>query len=283
MADLIVTCGDSYNQHIFPITEEQLRDAVRRAHDLKDPDSNNGLITKIWGPPSWESFHAIQYGYPIEPTQQEMEDYFNYFTFLGKVLPCIFCRDSYQDFTAPGGDCALTMEIMKSREALTKWGHRLHDRVNQKLGVDYKLTYEELCYKYESYRAKCTKTGKGCIMPLDMKSKSYQNADIKRAPVIDPFYSEVLIPHARTLGLDNYETMLNRTKNLERNSEAWMVRDIMATKVIKHMRVNGISSLDESGLPSQHEMILLALLSTSLEKEKLDEIASMVSNVSSAK
>ena len=62
-----------------------------------------------------------------------------------------------------------------------------------------------------------------------------------------------------------------------------MVRDIMATKIIKHMRSNGISSLDESGLPSLHEMILLSLLSTSLEKEKLDSIIAMVANVSSDK
>jgi hypothetical protein len=281
MSDPIVTCGDTYNMHIFTITDQQLKDAVRRAHDKSDPDSNNGLITKIWGSPCWETFHAVQFGYPIDPTDEQKNDYLNFFTFLGKVLPCIFCRNSYQEFTAPDGDCPLTLETMKSRETLTRWGHCLHDRVNKKLGVDYGVTYEELCYKYESYRAKCTKTGKGCIMPLDQKSKSYQNADIKRAPIIDASYAYLLIPHARTLNLSNYESMLDRTKNLERNSEAWMVRDIMATKIIKHMRSNGISSLDESGLPSLHEMILIALLSTSLEKDKLDEIAEMVANVSS--
>lgn len=283
MSDFIITCGDTYNQHIFPITDDQLINAVNRAHDSKDPDSGNGLITKIWGPPSWESFHAIQFGYPIDPTDQEKKDYIIYFHFLGKVLPCIFCRNSYQKFTAVDGDCPLTIDAMKSRETLTKWGHCLHDRVNQKLGVSYGVTYEELCYKYESYRAKCTKTGKGCVMPLDMKSKSYQNADIQRAPVIDPAYPDSLIPHAQTLSLTNYVSMLDHAKGLERNSEGWMVRDIMATKIIKHMRVNGISSLDDTGLPSLHEMILLSLLSTTLEKEKLDEIIAMVSNVSSDK
>lgn len=283
MSDLIVTCGDSYNQHIFSITDEQLKDAVRRAHDPDDPDSNNGLITKIWGQPSWETFHSIQFGYPIKPTETQKKEYFIFFTFFGKVLPCIFCRNSYQEFTDLNGDCPLTMEVMESRETLTKWGFRLHNRVNEKLGVDYGDTYEELCYKYESYRAKCTKTGKGCVMPLDMKSKSYQNADIQRAPIINKSYAESLVPHARTLGLVNYEDMLMNSKKIERNSEAWMVRDIMARKVIKHMRINGISSLDESGLPSKHEMILLSLLSTSLEQEKLDEILKMVANVSSDK
>jgi len=281
MSDYLITCGDAYNQHIFEITNEQLADAVKRAHDPDDPDSGNGLITKIWGPPSWESFHAIQFGYPIKPTEQEKKDYLIYFMFLGKVLPCIFCRRSYQEFTADDGCCSLNMAVMESRETLTKWGWCLHNRVNDKLGVDYGTTYEELCYKYESYRAKCTKTGKGCVMPLDMKSKSYQNADIQRAPVVEAYYAEALTDHAKTLNLKNYESMLDMTKNIKRNSDGWMRRDIMATKVIKHMRMNGISSLDESGLPSFHEMILLSLLSTSLEREKLDEIINMVMGVSS--
>ena len=280
MSDLLVTCGDSYNMHIFPITEQQLKDAVRRAHDPNDPDSNNGLITKIWGPPSWESFHSIQFGYPINPTQQQKEDYYNYFQFLGKVLPCIFCRNSYQEFTAPNGSCPLTMEVMESRETLTKWGYNLHNCVNNKLDVEYGITYEELCYKYESYRAKCTKTGKGCIMPLDQKSKSYQNSDIKRAPIIDPAISDALIPHAKTLKMNNYDSMLEHTRKLERNSEAWMIRDIMATKVIKHMRANGITSLDETGLPSKHEMLLLSLMSSTLEIKKLQKIVKSLSRFS---
>jgi len=283
MSDPIITCGDTYNMHIFAITDQELKDSIRRAHDPNDPDSNNGLITKIWGPPAWDLFHAIQFGYPINPTPEQKDDYLNYFRFLGKVLPCIFCRNSYQEFIGSDGDCPLTIDVMKSRETLTRWGYSLHNRVNKKLGVEYGDTYEELCYKYESYRAKCTKTGKGCIMPLDQKSKSYQKAEIKRAPIIDQTYANLLIPHARTLNLTNYEKMLNHTKKLERNSEAWMIRDIMATKIIKHMRSNGISSLDESGLPSLHEMILFAILSTSLDQDKLDEISNMVANVSSDK
>jgi Erv1/Alr family protein len=276
--ETLVTCNDL---HIYEITEEQMADAVRRAHDKDDPDSGNGLITKIWGDPTWESFHSIQFGFPIEPSQEQMEDYLAYFKFLGKVLPCIFCRKSYQKFIAEDGICPLTMDVMRSRESLTKWGHCLHNCVNKKLGVDYGVTYPELCYKYESFRAKCTKTGKGCLMPLNLKSKSYQNADIKRAPIVDPVYSLALIPHARTLGLKNYESMLDKVQKLERNSESWMVRDIMAVKITKYMRINGISALDDSGLPSLHEMILLSLLSTTLEKEKLDEIIKLLSYISS--
>lgn len=274
--DNIIACEykNKYGGYIFEITDSELKDAVKRSHDKNNPDSNNGLITKIWGPPCWDTFHSVQFGYPIEPTTEQMSDYKNFLILLGKVLPCSFCRDSYAKFIT--GDVPLTDEVMRSRENLTKWGYDLHNRVNKKLGMDYGVTYEELCYKFESFRAKCTKTGKGCIMPLNLKSKSYQNADIRRAPVIDTTYAKKLIPHAKTLGLNNYEVILNKSIKSKRNSEHWMIRDILCGKIIKYMRTNGESALDETGLPSVYEMILISLLSTSLEKEKLDEIIKIV-------
>lgn len=257
--------------HCIEIDQFELNNAPNKTNNPNNPDSNNGLITSIWGPPSWESFHAITFGYPIEPTKEQMTDYLEYFKLLGKVLPCIFCRKSYLQFINDA-DTLLDINTLKSRESLTRWGFRLHNAVNNKLGVDYGVTYEELCYKYESYRAKCTKTTKGCLMPLDMKAKSYQKADIHRAPIIDKKYATSLIQHAHTLGLLKYNDFLTYYSSLDRNSKEWGFRDCVARKIIKYMRKNGISSLDPNGLPSKYEMILLAMLSTTLDKDKLNDI-----------
>jgi hypothetical protein len=267
---------NKHGGHIFEITDGELKDAVKRSHDNTNPDSGNGLITKIWGSPAWDTFHSIQFGYPLKPSQEQMTEYKAFFGLFGKVLPCSFCRISYAEFISESGDVPLTDDVMKSRETLTRWGYDLHNRVNKKLGVNYGDTYEEVCYKFDSFRAKCTKTGKGCVMPLNLKSKSYQNADIKRAPIIDPSYSKKLIPHAKTLGLNNYEVILNKSILTKRNSEQWMIRDILCQKIFKYMRTNGVSALDEDGLPSVCEMILFSLLSSSLEQQKLDEIIKLV-------
>lgn len=272
MCDVLFTCDDSMQNHAFNITNDELKEAMIRINDPNNPDNKNGLITKIWGPPTWESFHAFQFNYPINPTEEDKINHMTYYEYLGKVLPCSFCRESYATFIAKDGDCPLTMDVMKSRETLTRWGHALHDRVNKKLGVDYLVTYEELCYKYEPYRAKCTKTGNGCVMPANYKAKSYQHADIKRAPVIDKKYADVLIEHAATLELTNYNNILDKTKSLIRNTKEWMVRDIYCKKMIKSMRVNGMSSLDENGLPSKDEMILISMLCSNLSREQLDDI-----------
>lgn len=259
------------------IDPKELEEAPSKTNDSSNPDSNNGLITSIWGPHEWESFHSKTFGYPINPTEQQKRDYLQYFISLGNVLPCVYCRNSYQKFINEP-DTLLDMSVMESRENLTRWGLRLHDAVNRKLGVDYGVTYEELCYKFESYRAKCTKTGKGCLMPLDMKAKSYQKADMRRAPIVDVKYAKALIDHAKTLGMHNYETMLNYYSSLKRNSREWQRRDCYARKIIKYMKKKGISSLDQNGLPSFNEMMLICMLSTTLDKEKLDEILSKITD-----
>ena len=259
------------------IDPKELKKAPYKTNDASDPNSNNGLITSIWGPPTWESFHSITFGYPINPSEQEKQDYLAYFKLLGKVLPCIYCRESYQKFISES-NTKLDMNVVFSRETLTRWGHRLHDSVNNKLGVDYGDTYEELCYKYESYRAICTVLEKGCSMPLDMKAKSYQKADIRRAPIIDKKYSFGLRDHAKKLKLHNYDKFLNYYSNLKRNTEEWGKRDLIARRIIKYMRKNGACALDSEDLPSKYEMMLISMLSTSLEKSQLDEIYERIIN-----
>ena len=43
-------------------------------------NSNNGLITKIWGPDIWSALHSISFGYPINPSQDQKDKYKTFFT-----------------------------------------------------------------------------------------------------------------------------------------------------------------------------------------------------------
>jgi hypothetical protein len=259
------------------IDPDELKEAPFKTNDLNNPDADNGLITTIWGPPTWESFHAFTFGFPIKPSDEKKKDYLEYYRLLGKVLPCVYCRNSYQQFINEP-ETKLDINTVESRETLTKWGFNLHNAVNKKLGVDYGETYEELCYKFGSYRAKCTKTEKGCLMPLNLKAKSYQKANIHRAPIIDTKYSIALRNHALTLGMKGYDNFLNYYSSLKRNTAEWGARDCAARRIIRYMRKNGISSLDSHGLPSYHEMMLIAMVSSTLDKDKLNEIYQKVTN-----
>ena len=141
---------------------------------MKD-NKQNGMVTKIWGPPGWLFLHSVTFGYPETITTENKDiatHYKDFFNSLGNVLPCKYCRDSYNKYISE-----LPVEyFLKSRKDLTKWLYLIHNKVNEKLGVpgcDIP-SFEELENKYEKYRASCkqTTTGErsdriinGCVVP----------------------------------------------------------------------------------------------------------------------
>lgn len=152
--------------------------------NIANTNVDNGLMTRLWGPSGWLFLHCITFGYPykIDPTNQEhlakQDDYYRFFYYLGKVLPCKYCRNSYDEFFATNSP----IRHMGSREELSKWLYDVHNLVNDKLGVPAceRPSFEEIKERYESFRAACKpltdkertdKAGKGCIAPASGKPK----------------------------------------------------------------------------------------------------------------
>jgi hypothetical protein len=145
---------------------------------------DNGLMTRIWGPSGWLFLHCISFGFPykIDPTNPEhlekQNDYYRFFYYLGKVLPCKYCRDSYMDFFTK----LSPMSHLGTRKEITKWLYDIHNLVNDKLGVSTCdiPSFEKVEENYQSFRAACKpltdvqkkdKSSKGCIAPQDGKPK----------------------------------------------------------------------------------------------------------------
>jgi hypothetical protein len=145
---------------------------------------DNGLMTRIWGPSGWLFLHCVSFGYPykIDPTNPEhlekQNDYYRFFYYLGKVMPCKYCRNSYMDFFNKQSP----ISKLGSRKEFTKWLYDIHNMVNEKLGVpECEIPkFEEIEEKYQSFRASCTpltteqrnsNSVKGCTVPADGKSK----------------------------------------------------------------------------------------------------------------
>ena len=240
---------------------------------------NNGLITKIWGGPGWIFNHSITFGYPINPTDIDKIKYKNYFMALGDVLPCRYCRESYLKFITTG-ETALTNEVLENREKLTMWFYRVHNAVNAKLEVDYGVTYENLVDKYESFRARCGKSKKGCIAPLDYKAFSFKKLYQIDAPIVslDIVKKFVLLAKKRKLNNSAYAFLplaeeLNGNFNLLKKQSSWPERNAYCQDKIKYMRENAISSIEESGpwkgTPTPDELELLMFLSSNLNKSEL--------------
>ncbi len=135
------------------------------------PGDDMGMQTRVWGPAGWLFLHCIAQNYPHKPTSEQKENYLNFFKLIGNVLPCRYCRESYQDFIKQPGS-ALCMEVMESRQTLSYWLYSVHNKVNKKLGYPDPC-FKDIWDKYESFRSKCTKSPevvekikKGCTDPL---------------------------------------------------------------------------------------------------------------------
>jgi hypothetical protein len=143
----------------------------------KDYNSNNGILTTIWGPPLWFSLHCISFNYPNNPTEKQKHEYKSYFISLKNILPCKTCRENYEKNLQilPIDD-----KVLKNRKSLSKWLYKMHELVNKSLGKESGLTYEDVKNRYETFRSRCLidpkekqkKEHEGCTEPLyGIKSK----------------------------------------------------------------------------------------------------------------
>ena len=154
----------------------------------KDFDSNDGMLTDIWGPPFWHILHIISFNYPVNPTEEQKQHYYNYFENVGNILPCIYCRNNYKNNLKSTN---FSMDVFKNRGSLSFWVYSLHNHINMMLNKPCNLSFIEIQERYENYRARCSlkkedefkdkknqkciksvKKEKGCIVPLyGIKSK----------------------------------------------------------------------------------------------------------------
>ena len=104
-----------------------------------------------WGNPGWKFLHTITFNYPNNPTDYDKERYTNFFTNVGQMLPCKYCRDSYNIYIK----YLKIDDFLDSREGVTYWLYRLHNLVNKKIYKD-NINFLDIINEYESYRAKCS-------------------------------------------------------------------------------------------------------------------------------
>lgn len=238
-------------------------------------NSNNGLLTKIWGPALWTGLHSIAFGFPVKPTETDKKNYKTFFESLQYVLPCSYCRISYGEFIKTE-DTLIDDKIFENRNELTKWLYNLHNRVNSKLGVDYGVGYEEHAKKYESYRAKCVSGKKGCVVPLDYKQQSYLNAEQKDCPIVSLNLALCFKEYANKRNVEfDPDAYYAIKQNL--NCSQWTKRNYHCAQLISSMRKQGIPSVEQTGefvgLPTKEELELLSMLSTTMSKHELVVLA----------
>ena len=174
----------------------------RKSHySRSDFQSNDGMLTSVWGPSMWHYLHTMSFNYPVKPTCDDKTNYRNFVLNLKYVLPCGKCR---MNLCKNFKKLPLKMGHMKSRETFSKYIYSLHELINHMLDKKSGLTYKDVRERYEQFRARCADNKKnpsgevvkseiGCtepfygektkcvlhIVPQKKKCESF-NIDIKR-------------------------------------------------------------------------------------------------------
>lgn len=121
-----------------------------------------------WGPGLWTTLHCMTFNYSLKPTKEDRHKYLIFFTVLGQMLPCKYCRDSYNIYIKH----IPIRPYLDSREGVTLWLHTIHNLINNKLFKDG-VYFKDTVIKYEKMRASCGKVKKTCKRGredgLDMK------------------------------------------------------------------------------------------------------------------
>lgn len=145
----------------------------RKVYTKKHYESNDGMLTTVWGPSTWHLLHTMSFNYPVNPTCDDKRHYRDFILSLKYVLPCGKCRKNLcKNFKkAP-----LLWKHMESRNTFSRYVYNLHEVVNTMLKKKSGLSYDDVRERYEHFRARCTQTPvkeedkkvgeKGCTEPI---------------------------------------------------------------------------------------------------------------------
>ena len=119
-----------------------------------DFNSNDGMLTSVWGPSAWHFLHTMSFNYPVHPSKHDKNYYRIFVLNLQNVLPCGKCRKNLcKNFNR----LPLTMKHMTSRDTFSKYIYDLHELVNAMLNKKSGLSYDDVRERYEHFRARCSK------------------------------------------------------------------------------------------------------------------------------
>lgn len=141
-------------------------------------NSGDGMLTSVWGPGLWHYLHTMSFNYPVKPSEKDKTHYREFILNLENVLPCGTCRTNLKkNFKS----LPLKKSHMKNRYTFSKYVYDLHELINNMLGKNSGLTYEDVRERYEHFRSRC-------VLPISKKNITRRKT--KETGCIEPLYGQ---------------------------------------------------------------------------------------------
>jgi len=171
-------------------TSKPSLDDLTNTYTTADYNSNDGMLTCVWGPCMWHYLHTMSFNYPVHPTKKDKIHYREFMLGLQHILPCGKCRTN---LCANYKKLPLKMKHMKNRATFSRYVYDLHELINTMLEKKSGLTYEMVRERYEHFRARCTISAKNTKKHAKTK-KRVRFANIpqttKESGCVEPLYGE---------------------------------------------------------------------------------------------
>lgn len=236
--------------------------------------NSSGLYSGVWGGHRWEAEFCSIFNYPISNPPDKIRKIFKtHFENLAFIIPCS-CAESYNIFITEG-DTKITDSIFDSRMNLAQWFFNIHNAVNNKLGLFFDDTFEDICYRYNSFIAHESST-------IEDKKLAYKMAYLCKAPLISYENALIFEKYAIIRGEHDYLKNISISNNIKKYSDDYFKKHKKARKLIKFIRLNQYESLEISGpyknLPTIWQLKLFQLLSTTMHINKINSCISLVNS-----
>ena len=90
----------------------------KNTYNKKDYNSEQGMLTSVWGPSLWHFLHVMSFNYPVKPTKNQKKYYKEFICNLQHILPCKYCRinlsNNFKKFP-------LKNEIFENRHSFSRY------------------------------------------------------------------------------------------------------------------------------------------------------------------
>jgi len=159
---------------------------TKKVFKESDYNSNDGMLTTVWGPGMWHSLHTISFNYPANPTCDDKRRYQSFILSLQHVLPCGKCRKNLvKNFKR----LPLKWSDMESRDTFSLYIYKLHELINKMLNKTSGLSYKDVRERYEHFRSRCVKSLDEMKKERSKKNKTKKNK-IQEKGCTEPLYGE---------------------------------------------------------------------------------------------
>jgi hypothetical protein len=186
------------------------------------------ISPNLWGPHLWKFMHLFTLSYPNEPTEDEKDTAYNFFTAIQTVLPCEKCRYNFKNHLE-----TLTEEVLDSNENLVKWLFDIHNEVNKSTGKPI-FSFDNFINMYIT-----NNTATLNVTNIEKKEDIIENNNDNMKKLIKEEFKEELMKEImaeleskNNKNIKKEDNMINKFKN---NSYIWIILIILIIVIIIYL------------------------------------------------